>query len=169
MASACLPDVGGRSRPAGAVPRRLACRQMASLQMECLFCRIVAGDEPAAMVLDEPAVVAFLDHAPVTTGHLLVVPRRHAVGLADLDPGDGRAMFAAAQRLAAAVRRSEIPCQGVNLFLADGRVAFQTVFHAHLHVLPRTAGDGFGLRIDSRHPAGAAALEEMAAAVRAAL
>lgn len=133
---------------------------------DCVFCRIVAGSQPASIVLEEERVVAFMDHAPVTDGHLLVVPRRHAAGLADLDPDDGRAMFDAGRRLAAALRASSLLCQGINLFLADGRVAFQEVFHVHLHVLPRTRGDGFGLRIERRARPARSTLDAHAAAVR---
>ena len=82
-----------------------------------------------------------------------MVPKRHASDLAALDPDDGARMFGVAQRLAAALRASSLEPEGVNLFLADGEVAGQEVFHAHLHVLPRRTGDGFGVRADFRHPA----------------
>jgi histidine triad (HIT) family protein len=83
-----------------------------------------------------------MDMAPATPGHLLVVPKIHAPHLVDLDPEDGARMFQVAQQLAQALRESSIPADGINLFLADGEVALQEVFHAHLHVLPRTSGDG---------------------------
>jgi histidine triad (HIT) family protein len=84
-----------------------------------------------------------MDIRPVTPGHLLVIPRRHAPYLADLDEATGARMFVVAQRLAAALRASGLQCEGVNFFLADGEAAFQEVFHAHLHVFPRFAGDSF--------------------------
>ena len=113
-------------------------------------------------------VVAFMDIQPVVPGHLLVVPHRHAAGLADLDPEDGARMFRAAQHLAAALRHSDLPCGGVNLFLADGEVAGQEVFHVHLHVLPRNPADGFRLRFDRRFPP-RAELDGQARLIRAAL
>ena len=92
-------------------------------------------------------VVAFLDVEPVTQGHLLVVPRAHADSLEALNEELGARVFQVAHRLAKALYRSGLPCEGVNMFLADGPAAFQEVFHVHLHVLPRTPGDGF--RIDA--------------------
>jgi diadenosine tetraphosphate (Ap4A) HIT family hydrolase len=110
-------------------------------QQGCIFCRIARGELPASIVHRDDHVIAFLDIAPVNPGHLLVVPIRHAATLGEIAPADGERVFAAAQRMAAALRRSGIRCEGVNLFLADGAVAGQEVFHAHLHVVPRFAGD----------------------------
>lgn len=111
----------------------------------CPFCDIVAGRQPSSELYADDLVLAFLDIRPINAGHLLVVPRSHAGGLADLPEPAGSAMFTTAQRLAAALRGSGLPCEGVNLFLADGAVAGQEVDHVHLHVLPRFAGDGFRL------------------------
>lgn len=112
----------------------------------CLFCRLLAGAVPGSIVYRDDRVAAFMDLMPVNVGHVLVVPLRHAIGLADLDPADGARMFAVAQRVAAAIRRSPARCDGINIFLADGAAAGQEVFHAHLHVIPRFDGDGFGLK-----------------------
>jgi histidine triad (HIT) family protein len=119
----------------------------------CVFCDIVAGRGPASVVDSDETVLAFLDTRPLTTGHLLVIPRSHAAYLADLDPAVGGHMFGVAQRMAAALRGSGLPCAGVNLFLADGEAAFQEVFHVHLHVIPRNPGDGFRIRAKWRRPA----------------
>lgn len=119
---------------------------------DCIFCKIAAGGLPASVVYTGDDVLAFLDIRPITTGHLLVAPRRHAASLAELVPDTGGQMFRTAQRLAAAIRVSGVPCDGINLYLADGAVAGQDVFHVHLHVLPRTAGDGFRLSAQFRHP-----------------
>lgn len=113
----------------------------------CVFCEIVAGQAAASRVYEDHEVLAFMDINPVTTGHLLVIPKTHAPYLADLDEELGAAMFRAGHRLAGALRKSGLPCEGVNMFLADGEAAFQEVFHVHLHVFPRTPGDGF--RIDA--------------------
>jgi histidine triad (HIT) family protein len=98
------------------------------------------------------------------TGHLLVVPRVHADCLEALDEELGARLFRADHLLARALRRSGLPCEGVNLFLADG-AAFQEVFHVHLHVLPRTADDGFRIKAAWRRP-GRAELDLAAGKVR---
>jgi diadenosine tetraphosphate (Ap4A) HIT family hydrolase len=152
------------------LPRSAAARDHSAVTAggACVFCAIVARTAEASVVHSDEHVVAFMDIRPVVPGHLLVVPRQHAVGLADLDPEDGVRVFRAAQRLAAALRRSDLPCGGVNLFLADGEVAGQAVFHVHLHVLPRNPADGFRLRFDRRFPS-RAELDGQARRIRAGL
>ena len=117
---------------------------------ECVFCQVVDGTVESSLVYEDDAILAFMDIQPVTDGHLLIIPKRHASYLADLDEQLGMSMFRIAQRLAAALRNSGLPCEGVNLFLADGEAAFQEVFHVHLHVFPRTIGDGFRIDADWR-------------------
>ena len=134
---------------------------------DCEFCDIIAGRGPASVVHSDESVLVLLDIRPLNTGHLLVIPRAHASYLADLDPAVGGHMFAVAQRMAAALRRSGVPCEGVNLFLADGEAAFQEVFHVHLHVIPRTVGDGFRIKARWRRPS-RAELDATAERVRAA-
>lgn len=107
-----------------------------------MFCGIADGTQPASIVADAGEVLAFTDVQPAHSGHLLVVPREHATNLAELPAATGRAMFALAHRLAAALGRTDLPCDGINLFLADGAAAGQEVWHVHLHVLPRITGDG---------------------------
>ncbi|MET8800822.1 HIT family protein [Nocardia sp. NPDC004568] len=111
-----------------------------------IFSDIIAGRAPASRVYEDDDVLAFLDIRPMTPGHLLVVPKKPARELAELDPVLGGKLFQVGQLLAAALRDSEVACDGVNFFLADGVTAGQEVFHVHLHVIPRTPGDGFGLR-----------------------
>ena len=132
---------------------------------ECIFCAIAAGKAAASIVHSDEQVVAFMDIRPVARGHVLVVPRQHADGLTDLDVEDGAQMFRVAQRMAAAIRRSGLPCEGVNLFLADGKIAGQEVLHVHLHVLPRNPRDGFRVRMDWRLPP-RAELDEEAGLIR---
>ncbi|PTR28888.1 diadenosine tetraphosphate (Ap4A) HIT family hydrolase [Rhodococcus sp. OK519] len=112
----------------------------------CVFCAIVAGRAESSLVHEDEHTIAFMDIRPFTPGHLLVVPKAHAADLAELDPEDGARLFRVGQRIAAALRGSTVGAEGANFFLADGVVAGQEVFHVHLHVVPRTAGDGFGLR-----------------------
>lgn len=137
----------------------------------CIFCQILAGDLPGTFVYRDEQCAAFMDIQPVNPGHLLVVPTRHAAHLADLHGPTAGQMMQVAQRLAAALRTSGLRCDGVNLLLADGAAAMQEVFHVHLHVIPRFADDGFGLRFGpdyARRPA-RSALEGAAAQIRGAL
>ena len=113
---------------------------------DCIFCRILSGDSPASFVYRNDLVAAFMDIQPVTLGHLLVVPLRHAPFMADVTPEEAAALIQVGQRATAALRASTLRCEGVNYFLADGEAAMQDVFHAHLHVFPRFEGDNFGLR-----------------------
>jgi histidine triad (HIT) family protein len=133
---------------------------------DCVFCAIAAGSAPASIVYDDADLLAFMDIRPVTPGHLLVVPKRHAPFLVDLDEATGARMFSVAMRLAQAVRASGLRCEGINLFLADGEAAFQEVFHAHLHVIPRFAGDRFRIDADWSATPSRAELDEIAAQVR---
>jgi diadenosine tetraphosphate (Ap4A) HIT family hydrolase len=136
--------------------------------VNCVFCGIVGGDQPVSIVHEDADLLALVDIRPVTTGHLLVVPRKHRVGLGDLDETTGAGMWRLAQRLAGALRRSSLRCEGVNLFLADGEAAGQEVFHVHLHVIPRFVGDGFRIAAEWRWPP-RAELDAVAGDVRAAL
>ena len=112
----------------------------------CVFCDIIRGQSPASMVYTDEQAIAFMDIRPVVSGHLLVIPRVHAASLADLDVDAGAHLFRVGMKLATALRRSTLRCEGINFFLADGVAAGQDVFHVHLHILPRFQGDGFGLR-----------------------
>jgi histidine triad (HIT) family protein len=139
----------------------------------CVFCPIVAGAAEASVVHEDERTVAVMDIQPVNRGHLLVIPKRHADPLADLDEADSAALLPVAATAAAALRSSGLRCEGVNLFLADGEVTGQEVLHVHLHVhlhvLPRFRGDGFGLRIESEYVVRTRAeLDEAAAAIRGA-
>ncbi|MEV1119275.1 HIT family protein [Actinosynnema sp. NPDC049800] len=114
----------------------------------CVFCAIVARQAEASVVHEDETVVVFMDLNPVTPGHLLVVPRKHAAGLEDLDGATGAHVWSVGHDMARALRRSNLRCEGINVLLCDGEAAFQTVFHFHLHVIPRHAGDGWTLKAD---------------------
>jgi histidine triad (HIT) family protein len=107
---------------------------------DCLFCKIVAGEIPATIVAEDDRTVAFMDINPATRGHALVVPRRHTPDLLHIDREDLAACAVAAQRLAGRARAA-LGADGVNLLNSCGRAAWQTVFHFHLHVIPRYDGD----------------------------
>lgn len=120
---------------------------------QCIFCEILAGRAEASLVYRDELCTAFMDIMPVNPGHLLVVPARHAVFLAELPEEEAGHLFVVGQRLAEALRSSGLRCEGVNLFLADGEAAGQEVFHVHLHVIPRFQGDGFGFKFGPNYPA----------------
>jgi histidine triad (HIT) family protein len=105
----------------------------------CLFCAIVAGDVPAHIVVDEPEVVAFLDIRPVFKGHVLVVPRAHVVTLPELPVPLLTSVFVVVQRCASAVVTG-LGAQGS--WVAQNNVVSLAVPHVHVHVVPRTKGDG---------------------------
>ena len=107
---------------------------------DCLFCQIAAGDLPARIVDEDERTIAFMDIAPATRGHALVIPREHSRDLLDVAPEDLRATVAAAQRLAGRARE-RLGADGVNLLNSCGAAAWQTVYHFHIHVIPRYEGD----------------------------
>lgn len=117
-----------------------------ALDPQCIFCRIVSGEAEAFRLYRDPRVTAFLDIHPVTRGHLLVVPNEHFPNLESLDPAYAGPMMEAGRRLARALRAAPLEVEGINLHLADGAAAGQSVFHCHLHVIPRYQADGFGFR-----------------------
>jgi histidine triad (HIT) family protein len=164
---------GDRSRERGVIESPTTAGRLPSMipATTCIFCRIVAGEADASLVYRDDLVTAFMDAHPVAQGHLLVVPNHHVAGLDELSDDAAGRMMVVGRRLAGALRRSGIPCDGVNLLLADGTTAGQTVFHCHLHVLPRTSRDGFGFRrpLGAGLPAGRQALESVAKQIRVVL
>jgi len=109
--------------------------------MSCVFCEVVAGTAPAIRVYEDDDYLAILDIRPFTRGHSLVLPKRHTVDLTDTPPETLVDMVAIGQRIGLAARASELKADGTNIAINDGRAAFQSVFHIHLHVLPRHDGD----------------------------
>src|SRR5437763_10259153 len=126
----CTPITGQRTR--GKLP--------AMADPDCLFCKIIAGEVPSQVVDQDDRTVAFMDINPATRGHALVVPRRHAKNLLEIEPDDLSATVIAAQRLA---RRAaeRFDADGINLLNSCGAAAWQTVFHFHIHVIPRYDDD----------------------------
>ena len=115
---------------------------------DCIFCQIVAGKSPSSIFYEDDLVLGFMTIGPVTTGHSMIIPKQHAAYLADLDEETGRHLWTITHRTAAAIRKSGVRCEGINLFLADGEAAFQEVFHLHMHIFPRYQGDSFKLVAD---------------------
>jgi histidine triad (HIT) family protein len=113
---------------------------MADADPSCIFCKIVAGELPATIVQEDERTIAFMDINPATRGHALVIPRRHAADVLEVDDADLSACAAAARRLAGRAKDA-LGADGVNILNACGAAAWQTVFHFHLHVIPRYARD----------------------------
>ncbi len=107
---------------------------------DCIFCKIVAGELPATIVDEDERTIAFMDINPATHGHVLVIPRAHSSDLLSIDPDDLAAVALASQRLARRMRE-RLDADGVNLVNSCGAVAWQTVFHFHVHVIPRYVED----------------------------
>jgi histidine triad (HIT) family protein len=111
---------------------------------DCIFCRIVAGELPATIVDEDERTISFMDISPATRGHALVIPREHSPDLLGVESDDLAAVGLASKRLAGRMTR-RLGADGVNLLNSCGAVAFQTVFHFHVHVIPRYEGDSLRL------------------------
>lgn len=136
----------------------------------CIFCEIVAGRLEAELVVyRDELVVAFMDIAPGNPGHVLIVPAVHADDIVGTPAETAERMMVVAQRLARAIRRTDLKAEGFNFLVNTGRVAGQTVFHAHLHVVPRFAGDSGGHGDRPRQRLTVEELAPVAAGIRAAL
>lgn len=140
--------------------------------MNCTFCRILRNELPASRVVEGTRTAAFLDVHPVSTGHALIVLRRHVVSFTDLSPAEDSELFTTGQLLATHIKKTLENCEGITVSLADGVSAGQEVPHAHLHIIPRTSGDGFGWKFPPNYtPAAAprADLDAVAARIRVSL
>jgi histidine triad (HIT) family protein len=115
-------------------------RLLAVSEPTCIFCKIVSGEVPSQIVAEDERTVSFMDVNPATRGHTLVIPRRHARDLLEINDDDLAAVALAAKQLAQRVH-DRLGADGVNLLNSRGSAAWQTVFHFHVHVIPRYAGD----------------------------
>jgi histidine triad (HIT) family protein len=111
---------------------------------DCLFCKIVAGEIPSHTIDEDDKTLAFLDINPWTRGHALVIPKAHSRNLYDIEPADLAAIHATAQRVARRMR-DRLASEGVNILQSSEPIAMQTVFHTHVHVIPRYSDDGLRL------------------------
>jgi histidine triad (HIT) family protein len=107
----------------------------------CVFCAIVAGEAPAIRIYEDDDYLAILDIRPIVRGHTLVIPKKHTVDLTDTPADTVADLMRIGQRIAKAARASELEADGNNIAINDGKPAFQSVFHIHLHVAPRKSGD----------------------------
>lgn len=134
---------------------------------QCIFCRLIAGEIPAARVFEDELTIAFMDIGQVNPGHVLVASRRHAATLFELSAAEAAAVMQTAQRVALAVRAAFDP-PGLTLLQANGREGDQTVFHFHMHVVPRHGDDGIALSWPRKNPP-PALLEDYAGLLRGAI
>jgi len=107
---------------------------------DCIFCKIIAGELPGEIIDEDERTVAFMDISPATRGHALVVPRTHARDLLEISADDLAATAVAAQRVAARIK-DRLDADAINLLNSCGSAAWQTVFHFHVHVIPRYRDD----------------------------
>lgn len=134
---------------------------------QCIFCRLVSGEIPATRVYEDELTLAFMDLGQVNPGHVLVAVKRHAATLLDLTPDEAAAAMRTAQSVARAAKEAFDP-PGITLLQANGKEGEQTVFHFHLHVVPRHAGDGVTFSWPRKDPP-RETLEAYAARLRSAL
>ena len=111
---------------------------------DCIFCKIVAGEIPSHKIEEDDKTLAFMDINPWTRGHSLVIPKAHSRNLYDIEPADLAAAHATAQRVAQRMR-DRLSCEGINVVQSSEPAAMQTVFHTHVHVIPRYSDDGLKL------------------------
>jgi len=112
--------------------------------MDCIFCKIVQGQIPCVKVHEDGDTLAFMDINPLTPGHVLVVPKRHSVGLWDVDEAALQATIRSVRRVALALKQA-MGLDSLNLLQANGKWAAQSVPHLHFHLIPRHEGDGAGM------------------------
>jgi histidine triad (HIT) family protein len=132
---------------------------------DCVFCRIIAKQIPATVVYEDAHTLAFMDIGQVNPGHVLVAAKGHAENFYALDDAQAGAVFRAAARVARAIRDAFAP-QGLSVYQANGKAAGQTVFHFHIHLVPRFDNDGMNLTWPVKNPP-REKLEEYAAKIRA--
>ena len=118
---------------------------------DCVFCRIVAGQIPSTRVFEDEHTLAFMDLGHVNPGHVLVAVKKHAANLFELDDAQAAAVARASTRVAKAIRDAFAPA-GLSVYQANGKVAGQTVFHYHVHLLPRHEADGMELTWPVKNP-----------------
>lgn len=114
---------------------------------ECVFCNIIRGKKPSTKLFENDYMIAFMANKPITRGHVLLIPKRHAELLTELDDKIAGQMLIAAKKVGIALKKSKLDCKGINYILSDGAEAGQNIFHVYMHVIPRYRGDGFGLRM----------------------
>ena len=134
---------------------------------DCIFCKLVAGQIPSTRVFEDEHTLAFMDLGHVNPGHVLVAVKKHAANLFELEEEQAASVARTCNRIAKAIQKAFQP-EGLSVYQANGKPAGQTVFHYHVHLLPRYAGDGMELTWPVKNPP-REKLEEYAAKIRGAL
>ena len=133
--------------------------------MDCIFCKIVAGEIPAMKVLDEELVLAFMDINPSSPGHMLVVPKKHAENIFEIPEGDLAGVTAAVKRCATAVKDA-LKAEGVTVLQLNGRASDQIVPHLHIHIIPRWENDGLPISSWEMKPGNMEEIKDIARKVK---
>jgi len=137
----------------------------ANLDADCIFCKIIRGEIPSFKLFEDDSVLAFMDINPVNPGHSLVIPKFHTPNIFEAPPEWAAVTINGVQRLARAVEKTVSP-DGINILQANGPGAAQSVFHLHMHVVPRKNGDELSMNWGIR-PGDMAEIEALAADIRA--
>ncbi|HEX2648337.1 MAG TPA: HIT family protein [Burkholderiales bacterium] len=140
---------------------------MTASSPDCIFCKLVAGQIPSTRVYEDEHTLAFMDLGHVNPGHVLVAVKKHASNVFELETPQAEAVGRAVLKISKALKKAFEP-EGLSVYQANGKAAGQTVFHYHVHVLPRHAGDGMELTWPVKNPP-REKLEEYAAKIRTAL
>ena len=111
----------------------------------CIFCKIIAGEIPSATVYEDDDFKAILDVNPAAKGHVIILPKKHAANIFELAEEDAAKVFPVAAKIATALKKT-YQCDGVNILQNNGEAAGQTVFHLHVHVIPRYEGDAVNIK-----------------------
>jgi histidine triad (HIT) family protein len=133
----------------------------------CVFCDLIAGRGERSVAFEDDICMVLLDSRPITEGHSLVIPKRHAGRLRELDDQTWGHLCMVAKKVEVTIREAGLRCEGINLIVADGEAAFQGVPHVHLHVLPRYRGDSFKIQADWSSRPSRQELDAVAARLRA--
>ena len=132
---------------------------------DCIFCKIINKEIPSYIVYEDDVVVAFLDISQVTPGHTLVLPKTHVPNIMEYDEELASEVFKRIPKIAKAIKASNPDIKGINILNNNGEVAFQSVFHSHIHIIPRYSDkDGFGLKWQTGNPS-SEELEDIAASI----
>ncbi|MDR2869806.1 MAG: HIT family protein [Deferribacteraceae bacterium] len=135
---------------------------------DCIFCKIIKGELPSAVIYEDDALIAFLDLFPVSRGHALLVPKKHYRNIFDADMETAALIYPTLSRLANAIRAAT-GCEGLNIIQNNEAVAMQMVFHSHVHLIPRYADDNIKLAVAGKQQASGDQLAEMAGKIKGAI
>ena len=133
--------------------------------MDCIFCKIIAGEIPAVKVLDEELVLAFMDINPSSRGHMLVVPKKHAENIFEISESDLAAMIKVVKRCATAAKEA-LKAEGVTVLQLNGKASDQIVPHLHIHIIPRWEDDGLSISCWEMKPGDMEEMKDIARKVK---